>query len=72
MTSKTARPTSDAVIQRLVRETGIREQQARDFVGLLGTTNWSSLVREAGLLNQASEISRTHATTCVQVTVKRC
>ncbi|SFP87224.1 hypothetical protein SAMN03159463_05042 [Mesorhizobium sp. NFR06] len=45
---------SDAVIQRLVRETGITEQQARDLVGVLGETNWSSLVREARLLNRGT------------------
>ena len=37
------------VIQRLVRETGITEQQARELVILLGS-DWSSLVREAKLL----------------------
>ena len=37
------------VIQRLVKETGITHEQARDLVFLLGL-NWSSLVREARLL----------------------
>ena len=40
---------SGPVIQRLVKETGITEGQARELVSLLGV-NWSSLVREAKLL----------------------
>ena len=38
------------VIQRLINETGITHEQARELVGLLGSLNWSSLVREARLL----------------------
>lgn len=38
------------VIQRLVKETGITHEQARELVGLLGSLNWPSLVREARLL----------------------
>ena len=38
------------VIQRLVRETGITYEQAREIVALLGSTNWPSLIREARLL----------------------
>ena len=39
------------VVQRLVEETGITEDQARELVALLGM-NWSSLLREARLLKQ--------------------
>ena len=39
------------VIQRLVHETGITHEQARDLVALLGL-NWSSLIREAKLLKR--------------------
>jgi hypothetical protein len=42
--------TSDPVILRLVKETGITEVEAREIVALLGVVNWSSLVREARLL----------------------
>ena len=44
--------TDGPVIQRLVRDTGISEEQARDLVALLGSLNWSSLVREARLLTR--------------------
>ncbi|MER9580931.1 hypothetical protein [Mesorhizobium sp. M0276] len=53
MTNKPGKSTSDAVIQRLVHETGITEEQARDLVSILGITLWSSLVREARLLNRS-------------------
>jgi hypothetical protein len=39
------------VIQRLVRETGITPEQARELVSILGH-DWSSLVREARLLTR--------------------
>lgn len=39
------------VVRRLVKETGITEEQARELVVLLGV-NWSSLMREARLLNR--------------------
>ena len=44
-------PMSGQVIQRLVHETGVTHEQARELVALLGL-NWSSLVREAKLLNR--------------------
>ena len=44
--------TDGPVIQRLARDTGISEEQARDLVALLGSINWSSLVREARLLTR--------------------
>jgi hypothetical protein len=40
------------VVEHLVKETGISEEQARELVALLGMTNWTSLVREARLLNR--------------------
>ncbi|RUW80453.1 hypothetical protein [Mesorhizobium sp. M2A.F.Ca.ET.067.02.1.1] len=36
-------------VRRLVSETGITEQQARDLIALLGY-EWASLLREAHLL----------------------
>ena len=41
------------VIQRLVLETGITHEEARELVALLGL-NWSSLMREAKLLRRKS------------------
>ena len=41
-----------ALVQRLVRDTGITEQQSRELIAMLGL-NWSSLVREARLLKAA-------------------
>ena len=38
------------VVQRLMAETGITEAQAIELIAFLGL-NWSSLVREAKLLN---------------------
>lgn len=37
--------------QRLVKETGVTEAEAAELIALLGT-DWSSLVREAHLLQQ--------------------
>ena len=42
------------VVQRLVRETGITEPQARELVIFLGA-NWSSLVREARLIRKQTQ-----------------
>lgn len=42
--------TADPVVQRLVKETGVTEEQARELIVMLGV-NWSSLMREARLLN---------------------
>ncbi|MDQ6436615.1 hypothetical protein RB623_21405 [Mesorhizobium sp. LHD-90] len=41
------------LIRRLVRETGIREKDARDLVTTFGT-EWPSLVREAHLMAAVS------------------
>lgn len=43
--------TANAWIDRLVKEIGITERQARELISLLGL-NWSSLVREAKLLRK--------------------
>ncbi|MCV3243018.1 hypothetical protein [Mesorhizobium sp. ZC-5] len=43
--------TNGPVVQRLVRETSITEEQARELIALLGM-NWSSLLREARQLNR--------------------
>ncbi|WP_192177403.1 hypothetical protein [Mesorhizobium amorphae] len=43
-------PLDDPVIMRLIKETGITQEQAREIVSLLGTVNWSSLMREARLI----------------------
>jgi hypothetical protein len=40
-----------AVVQRLAKETGITEEEARELVSLLGFS-WASLLREAHLLNR--------------------
>ena len=39
------------VVSRLVKETGVTEEQARELIALLGM-NWSSLLREARQLNR--------------------
>ena len=39
------------VVARLVTEAGITEEQARELV-MLGASNWTSLMREARLLNR--------------------
>ncbi|MEQ1956803.1 hypothetical protein [Mesorhizobium sp. CN2-181] len=41
------------LIRRLVCETGIEERDARDLVATLGV-DWSSLVREARILQKAA------------------
>lgn len=54
MMQSLARPPSAVpgltVVQRLMAETGITEAQAIELIALLGL-NWSSLLREAKLLN---------------------
>lgn len=45
---QTADPAA-ALLERLVKEAGITEDQARELILLLGR-NWASLVREAKLL----------------------
>ena len=42
--------TNDTV-RRLVDETGITTAQARELVAFLGPNNWTSLLREARILN---------------------
>ena len=39
-------PSYEALAKRLVEETGISPEAARELIRILGT-NWSSLVREA-------------------------
>ncbi|MFD2058014.1 hypothetical protein ACFSQT_34520 [Mesorhizobium calcicola] len=39
----------DSVVRRLVNETGITEDQARELIAFLGR-NWPSLMREARIL----------------------
>ncbi|MES0150994.1 hypothetical protein NKJ95_27865 [Mesorhizobium sp. M0012] len=48
-------PMHDPVILRLVKETGITVEQARDLINLLGNLNWNSLLREARFLTSAAE-----------------
>ncbi len=43
------------VVLRLVKETGITLEQARELVSLLGHGNWTSLLREARLLIRSSQ-----------------
>lgn len=45
--------TATAWIERLVKEAGITENQARELIFLLGP-NWSSLVRDAKLLRRTA------------------
>jgi hypothetical protein len=45
------RPEIEAVIRRLVRETGITVDDARFVVAILGN-NWPSLVREARFISK--------------------
>lgn len=42
-----------ALAHRLVRDTGISEEQALELIVTLGA-NWSSLVREARILRKAA------------------
>ena len=42
-----------ALAQRLVRDTGISEEQALELIAALGT-DWSSLVREARIMRKAA------------------
>jgi len=44
-------PEARATVERLMRETGITEAEARDLVTLLGA-DWSSLIREANVLKK--------------------
>jgi len=40
-----------SIVQRLVKEAGITEEQARDLVAVLGYS-WASLIREARFLTR--------------------
>ncbi|MER8694635.1 hypothetical protein NKI77_18820 [Mesorhizobium opportunistum] len=42
-----------AFVERLVKEAGITEDQARELIVFLGN-NWASLVREARLLRKSA------------------
>jgi len=53
MTDEQGRPpaATEATARRLVDETGITDAQARELIALLGPHNWTSLLREARILN---------------------
>ena len=53
MVDEQERPTAvtNDTVRRLVDETGITTAQARELVAFLGPHNWSSLLREARILN---------------------
>jgi len=53
MTDEQEKPpgATDDVVRRLVNKTGITEAQARELVAFLGRNNWTSLLREARILN---------------------
>lgn len=42
---------ADLLVRRLVKETGISEEQARELVEMIGT-DWASLLREARFLKR--------------------
>jgi hypothetical protein len=46
-----SRPSDDSIVQRLVKEAGITEEQARDLIAVLGY-GWASLIREARFLTR--------------------
>lgn len=46
-----SRPSDDSIVQRLVKEAGITEEQARELIALIGY-DWSSLLREARFLTR--------------------
>ena len=45
---------SGIAARRLVTDTGITPAQATELVSFLGAYNWSSLLREAGMLKKSS------------------
>ena len=53
MVDEQERPTAvtNDTVRRLVDETGITTAQARELVAFLGPNNWTSLLREARILN---------------------
>ncbi|GLQ76743.1 hypothetical protein GCM10007881_02580 [Mesorhizobium huakuii] len=38
------------IVRRLVEDTGITEDQARELIAFLGLNNWASLMREARMM----------------------
>ncbi|UVK37792.1 hypothetical protein LHFGNBLO_004882 [Mesorhizobium sp. AR10] len=51
MTDEQGKPQAmDGLVHRLVKESGITEEQARELIALLGAHNWPSLMREARIL----------------------
>lgn len=40
------------VVRRLVEDTGIMEDQARELIAFIGAQNWASLLREAHILKR--------------------
>jgi len=40
------------VVRRLIEDTGITEDQARELIGFIGAQNWPSLVRQAHVLKR--------------------
>ncbi|TIO04690.1 MAG: hypothetical protein E5X88_30795 [Mesorhizobium sp.] len=44
-------PPDNSIVQRLVKEAGVTEQQARDLIAVLGYS-WASLIREARFLTK--------------------
>ncbi|GLS41589.1 hypothetical protein GCM10010869_71860 [Mesorhizobium tianshanense] len=44
-------PPDNSIVQRLVKEAGITEEQARDLIAVLGYS-WASLIREARFLTR--------------------
>jgi len=41
----------DSIVRRLAVEAGITEAQARELIAVLGAYSWTSLLREARILN---------------------
>ena len=42
----------DVAVRRLVSQTGISDDQARELIAIFGLYDWSSLLREAQILNR--------------------
>ncbi|QND66627.1 hypothetical protein HB777_23725 [Mesorhizobium loti] len=40
------------VVRRLVEDTGITEDQARELIAFIGAQNWASILREAHILKR--------------------
>jgi len=52
--NRLAETAGDITARRLATETGITPAQAAELVSILGPHNWSSLLREAGMLKKSS------------------